>query len=458
MHTIPLSSIEIRKRQRGVIKTADLTTLKEDIAKFGLLHPPVYWLNDSHHTDVWVLTAGERRTKAIIALHEEGREVRCGNTVIPKGYLPITRLDEKLDEIARFEAELSENTARIDLDWQERVKALADLHAMRQSQNPKQTLRETGKEMADRGLLGGVQNEKRAEQEASQAVVIAQHLDNPAVAQARNAAEVVGLIYKQEEEKLKAALIRRRLAVAPQGTDIDIRQGDSLSILPSLDANICDLILADPPYGLGAGESGFRQRTVHHHNYEDTPTVARQIAQSILTEGFRICKPRANIFMFCDIALFDWLKMTAANMGWVPFPRPLIWVKSQSEGLAPWGGSGPRITTEFILYATKGQRGLHASPTDVFQVNRVPRKERLHAAEKPVELLARLISCSTLPGDLVLDPCCGSGSALVAAKDLKRRGIGIEKDPAYHNTAMANVFGGDLEAKTPTATTEDLEV
>jgi DNA modification methylase len=128
-------------------------------------------------------------------------------------------------------------------------------------------------------------------------------------------------------------------------------------------------------------------------------------------------------------------------MGWTVFRRPLIWMKSESEGLAPWGGSGPRITTEFLFYATKGQRGLNASPTDVFDDRRVPRQDRIHAAEKPVSLLTKLVNCSSLPGDRVLDPCCGSGSTLVACRDLKRRALGVEIDPDYYNTALANVFG-----------------
>jgi DNA modification methylase len=122
-------------------------------------------------------------------------------------------------------------------------------------------------------------------------------------------------------------------------------------------------------------------------------------------------------------------------------------MKSESEGLAPWGAQGPRITTEFIFYATKSQRGLNATPTDVFDDRRVPREQRLHAAQKPVSLMAKLIGCSTLPGDSILDPCCGSGSALVAARDLKRCGLGIEKDPDYFNTALANVFGSNQGVK-----------
>jgi site-specific DNA-methyltransferase (adenine-specific) len=444
MLIVPLSDTEIRKRQRTSINSAKLHELKEKILAKGLLHPPVYWHDVS--TNKFVLTAGERRTKAIQLIHAEGKELRCDNIIIPRGCIPITRLDEYLDEIARFEAELDENVAREDLEWPDRVRAFADLHMMRRKLNPEQTLLQTGAELVARGMTS-VTTDKRAEHEVSQSVIIAQHLDNDKIANARNPAEAVGLIYKMEEEKITAALVKRQLATLPEKPSIQLRHGDALGILPGLDSGTTDLIVVDPPYGLGASDGGFRQRTVHHHNYEDTPENARALAQLILVEGFRICKTRANIFMFCDIALFDWLKVTAANMGWSPFRRPLIWKKSESEGLAPWGGQGPRITTEFIFYATKGQRGLHASPIDVFDVKRVPRKERLHAAEKPVELLTKLITCATLPGDTVLDPCCGSGSTLVACRDAKRQALGIEMDLDYFNTAMANVYGGDLKCE-----------
>lgn len=312
---------------------------------------------------------------------------------------------------------------------------------MRQQQNRKQTNSDTAQELVNRGAIKSFDHARATVQ---QSVLIAKHLDNDKVANARNPAEAAALIYKMEEERFTAALVRRNLAQLPSSGSIKLRNGDALKLLGGLDSDMADLILVDPPYGLGASAGGFRQRTVHHHNYEDTKENAQKLARTILTEGFRITKTRANIFMFCDIELFDWLKTTSANMGWTPFRRPLIWQKSESEGMAPWGGSGPRITTEFIFFATKGQRGLNVSPIDVFNVKRVSRSERIHAAEKPVELLKILIQCSTLPNDFVLDPCCGSGSALVAAKELKRQALGIELDLDYYNTAMANVFGSDL--------------
>ncbi|HWO08466.1 MAG TPA: site-specific DNA-methyltransferase, partial [Polyangiaceae bacterium] len=53
------------------------------------------------------------------------------------------------------------------------------------------------------------------------------------------------------------------------------------------------------------------------------------------------------------------------------------------------------------------------------------------ATQKPIALLERVITLCSEPGDLVIDPCCGSGSTLVAARLLGRRAIGIDvSEPA----------------------------
>jgi DNA modification methylase len=308
---------------------------------------------------------------------------------------------------------------------------------MRSTSNPKQTLLDTGKELVTRGAFV---HPVAASQHVRQAEIVAKHFDNPKILNARNVGEAYGLVLKLEEEKIRAAMARKDIASGRGLADLEVRLADLVLELPKLDANTFDLILADPPYGIDAASAGFRSRTVHHHNYTDDVQTARHLAQTIISEGFRVCKPRANLFLFTDIKHWEWLQQHSAAAGWTPFRRPLIWGKSDTEGFAPWGSQGPRITTEFIFFATKGQKGLIASPTDYLRVNRVSRSERLHAAEKPVELLRKLIECSTQPNDFILDPCCGSGSTLVAAKESRRRALGIERDHDYHTTALANLY------------------
>ena len=57
--------------------------------------------------------------------------------------------------------------------------------------------------------------------------------------------------------------------------------------------------------------------------------------------------------------------------------------------------------------------------------------KKLHPTQKPEALLARVILASSRPGDLVLDPFCGTGTTGAVAKRLGRRFIGIERDADY---------------------------
>jgi site-specific DNA-methyltransferase (adenine-specific) len=59
-----------------------------------------------------------------------------------------------------------------------------------------------------------------------------------------------------------------------------------------------------------------------------------------------------------------------------------------------------------------------------------------HPTQKPEKLLAKIILASTNPGDIVLDPFVGSGTAAVVAKKLGRRYIGVEIDKGYSCLAM----------------------
>ncbi len=54
--------------------------------------------------------------------------------------------------------------------------------------------------------------------------------------------------------------------------------------------------------------------------------------------------------------------------------------------------------------------------------------KKLHPTQKPEALLARVILSSSRPGDLVLDPFCGTGTTGAVAKQLGRRFIGFERD------------------------------
>ena len=74
----------------------------------------------------------------------------------------------------------------------------------------------------------------------------------------------------------------------------------------------------------------------------------------------------------------------------------------------------------------------------VFNAMEWPRdndSEKIHPTQKPVQLLQRLISLFTDPGEVVIDPCCGSGSTIIAAHRSGRSGYGFEIKRDFHKAA-----------------------
>ena len=71
------------------------------------------------------------------------------------------------------------------------------------------------------------------------------------------------------------------------------------------------------------------------------------------------------------------------------------------------------------------------------------RKKR-HPTQKPLSLMSQIVRVSSRPGDLILDPFCGSGTTLVAAKNLGRRAIGIEIEEKYCEIAVKRLAQGVL--------------
>jgi len=70
---------------------------------------------------------------------------------------------------------------------------------------------------------------------------------------------------------------------------------------------------------------------------------------------------------------------------------------------------------------------------------------KIHPAQKPVVLLEKLIETFTDPGDVVIDPCCGSGSTLRAAHNLGRSAFGFEIDRNFYTRARDEMLNFDQE-------------
>jgi site-specific DNA-methyltransferase (adenine-specific) len=112
------------------------------------------------------------------------------------------------------------------------------------------------------------------------------------------------------------------------------------------------------------------------------------------------------------------------------YRQQLIWVKDQFV----MGRSDYHYRHEPVFYGWTPGAAHHAladrTQDTVWEIPR-PKRSADHPTMKPVELVTRALTNSTRPRDLVADPCCGSGTTLLAAELTGRRAMVIELDPAY---------------------------
>ena len=70
---------------------------------------------------------------------------------------------------------------------------------------------------------------------------------------------------------------------------------------------------------------------------------------------------------------------------------------------------------------------------------------KVHPTQKPVQLLEYLITLFTDPGDVVIDPCAGSGVTLFAAKEMERRGYGFEIKKEFFKAANEKILSRPVQ-------------
>lgn len=423
MQVVELDRVVVPEgRQRQVFSEVKLEDLKESILRRGLLHPIT--VQPVAETGQFILRAGERRQRVIRAITEEAKDFRCDGQVIPPGFIPVLTTHE-LDEIGLLELELDENIRREALTWQEEGRALAKILELKRRQYPGVSDSSVAKEISE----ATNQPVRTIRESLLHAELVAKHLDDPKVAGARNMREAYSILSHKIQNEFEGALRAKMGTIA--SSDHECYNDDCTKFLPTLQVSKYDAVITDPPYGMGADDFG---TAGPGHDYVDDEETGLAIASCILREGFRLTKPEAHLYLFCDIDFFHRLRVRAANYGWTPFRTPLIWDKGGGAGHNPIPGQAIRRSYEVILFAYKGNRPALKMITDV--IRDIPNvRQSIHAAEKPGRLFEHLLSRSCKPGDWVLDPCCGVGPVFEAGNALKLRCTGIELDKQFYSIA-----------------------
>lgn len=431
---VKIDEIEISSnRQRRAFDEGKHVELCDSIQNpaIGLMHPVVIRAVGGKK----VLVAGERRLRAFKDSADLGVQVFHAGVVVPPGYIPTTLLGE-LDELDAWEAELEENIRRVDLTWQERANATQELMMLRVQQATKKgveapSVASISTEVRGRAD-GGFQSDTRAE------LIVSRHLDDPDVAAAPNLRQAMKVLVRKEEKRKNEATAAQ-IGLSFSSASHTLENADSAEWIKGVPDESFDVVVTDPPYGMGAddfGDSGGMAQG--NHGYTDSAQILTNILLWFPEQSFRIAKPDSHIYVFCDVDWFPMWKQWMGDAGWKVFRTPLIWAKPNAFR-APWPDMGPQRRYEMILYAVKGNRHTQKLGGDVMSF---PSDDNLgHAAQKPVALYKELLSRSAVPGDRVLDLFCGTGPIFPAAHALKLYATGVEMDAASYGIAAKRIKG-----------------
>jgi site-specific DNA-methyltransferase (adenine-specific) len=198
-----------------------------------------------------------------------------------------------------------------------------------------------------------------------------------------------------------------------------ILHGDCIEVMRRMPSETVDFILTDPPYLVR-----YRSRDGRKVANDDN---ARWLKPSF-AEMYRLLKPGSFAMSFygwnkADLFFEAWKSAGFSVVGHVVFRKHYA---SSARFL--------QYRHESAYLLAKGDVTPPSKPMpDVLDWKYTG--NRLHPTQKPVECLAPIIAAFCKPGDLILDPFCGSGSTLVAARDAGCDFLGIELDAEHHRTA-----------------------
>jgi site-specific DNA-methyltransferase (adenine-specific) len=239
--------------------------------------------------------------------------------------------------------------------------------------------------------------------------------------------------------------MRERIRIGPH----TLIHGDCLEELPRLAEGSVDAVVTDPPYSSGGAFRGDRTQSVIT-KYVQTTSVDtcksdfsgdNRDQRSFLawsTMWLNCChyvaKPGAVIVCFTDWRQLPTFTDAIQAGGWV-------W-----RNIGTWWKPGCRMqkgrlssSAEYVVYGsigipTEGEK----SPQNVFAFAPVGGEDKVHVAEKPVEVLTWAIGL-TKPAAVVADPFMGSGTTGVACVLTDRLFVGIEKDRRSFDVACERI-------------------
>jgi DNA modification methylase len=213
----------------------------------------------------------------------------------------------------------------------------------------------------------------------------------------------------------------------------NIKNGDSLQILESLEDGCIDIVLTDPPYGISyvSNRSMYDETITKRGLLNDGKDEAFELLDKTCKILSRKAAENSHLYFFCSWAVFS--SFEAIISKYFTIKTPIVWDKG-NKGSGDlendWGNQ-----TEIVIFCVKGKKLVNTRRGNLLFVPRIHTTKMVHPTQKPTELLKMLLEVSYRNGDFVVDPFMGSGSTIKACKEINAKCLGIELDAEMFNIA-----------------------
>jgi site-specific DNA-methyltransferase (adenine-specific) len=220
---------------------------------------------------------------------------------------------------------------------------------------------------------------------------------------------------------------------------------DCMDVLCSIDDYSIDLICIDPPYEISYLQEAWDEFGLHWNElFAHYKRILKPTGNLIIFQGWsNVCNTIGignNYFTLNNWIIYDRIKGRGATKNVVSTREDILWYTLSSD---PTYNKIPST----IIKKTKGLGEKNGNPyramsnvwTDISPIVPWSKERNVHPTQKPIKLMERIVTMFSNEGDTVLDCFAGSGTTLVAAKNLNRNYIGIEREQSYYDIIMSRL-------------------
>lgn len=421
---VPVSQIIVKRDERQRRKVEIDKRLADSIRQRGLFNPITV-------TREMVLIAGERRLEA------------C-RSIDPEYQIAVQFIDD-LDHESQI-MEYEENVVRLDLHWTENVMAIHQIHSLMVKRDKQWRKSQTGFKVG------------YSQQHVSKCLSVAELLlkKDAQIEKAESLTQALAIIARRDRREIDNLSNILSECVITESMPKNASDEENPKAPPIKEAHeiICadftewvsqysgarfNLLHCDFPYGINHGKSAQGGTSGGRwEGYADGEDVYWQLLRSLADNIDRILLPSAHVMFWFSMKFYretvDFFEKHTDLELVTPFP--LIWQKSDGRGIIPDVTREPRRVYETALLLSRGDRRIIKPAWNACFLPS-GKADAIHVSEKPVSVLKHFFELFVDEETMLLDPTCGSGSAIRAASIMgAKRALGLELNPDFAKDAQ----------------------